>query len=223
MSLASEVGDPSLVYRFMSMASSNAVWSSRAAFGRFGLSNILSDSSADGYLAQNPKLYPKLYRYRFDPNPKVQRSMNDIWTALVRDSTSTIDAHFDDIMDDLLVSIIGKEWRVRQASCAAIADLIQGRALDKTSGYLARIWTMAFKVLDDIKESVRVSAMSLCRVLTGMLVRSVEAGSSTKNASAMLDNVMPFLMSPAGLEASAQEVQALALGRSARVERGVTD
>ena len=64
LSLASEVGDSSLVYRFMSLASNNAIWSSRAAFGRFGLSNVLSDSAVDGYLAENPKLYPKLYRYR---------------------------------------------------------------------------------------------------------------------------------------------------------------
>lgn len=65
LSLAAEVGDSSLVYRFMSMASNNSIWSSRAAFGRFGLSNIFSDSSVDGYLAQNPKLYPKLYRYKY--------------------------------------------------------------------------------------------------------------------------------------------------------------
>ncbi len=65
LSLAAEVGDSSLVYRFMSMASNNSIWSSRAAFGRFGLSNIFSDSSVDGYLSQNPKLYPKLYRYRY--------------------------------------------------------------------------------------------------------------------------------------------------------------
>ena len=219
MSLAAEVGDPSLVYRFMSMASSNAIWSSRAAFGRFGLGNILSESSVDGYLAQNPKLYPKLYRYRFDPNTKVQRSMNDIWTALVKDSGATIDKYFDDIMDDLLVSIIGKEWRVRQASCAAIADLVQGRPVEKYGRYLGQIWTMAFKVLDDIKESVRSSAMSLCRVLTGMLVRSVEAGSSSKQSNAMLDNVMPFLMSPSGLEASAQEVQAFALDTILRLAK----
>lgn len=64
LNLASEVGDSSLVYRFMSLAANNAIWSSRAAFGRFGLSNVLSDSSVDGYLAENPKLYPKLFRYR---------------------------------------------------------------------------------------------------------------------------------------------------------------
>ena len=146
MSLAAEVGDSSLVYRFMSLASNNAIWSSRAAFGRFGLSNILSDSSVDGYLAENPKLYPALYRYRFDPNTNVRNAMNDIWSALVKDPQSIIDKHFDSIMEDLLKNILGKEWRVRQASCAAIADLVQGRAFEKYETYLSRIWTLTFKV-----------------------------------------------------------------------------
>lgn len=146
MSLASEIGDPGLVYRFMSLASNNAIWSSRAAFGRFGLSNILSDSSVDGYLSQNTKLYPALFRYRFDPNTNVRSSMNDIWNALVRDPTAIIDQHFDAIMDDLLKNILGREWRVRQASCAAIADLVQGRPLENYEKYLTRIWTLTFKV-----------------------------------------------------------------------------
>lgn len=212
MSLASEVGDSSLVYKFMSMASSNAIWSSRAAFGRFGLSNVLSDSSVDGYLASNPKLYPKLYRYRFDPNSGVQRSMNDIWSALVKDSAATIDKYFDDIVEDLLTSILGKEWRVRQASCAALADLMQGRSLDKYEQYLERIWTQCFKVLDDIKESVRAAAASLARVLTGVLTRTLETDhSSTKSAAAMLKHVLPFLLSPSGMDSGAQEVQAFAV------------
>lgn len=147
MSLASEVGDPGLVYQFMSLASNNAIWSSRAAFGRFGLSNILSDSSVDGYLAQNPKLYPALFRYRFDPNTNVRNSMNDIWNALVKEPAAIIDRHFDSIMEDLLKNILGKEWRVRQASCAAIADLVQGRPLEKYERYLSRIWALTFKVI----------------------------------------------------------------------------
>lgn len=208
MSLASEVGDSSLVYKFMSMASSNAIWSSRAAFGRFGLSRVLSDSSVNGYLSENPKLYPKLFRYRFDPNGGVQRSMNEIWAALVPDSAATIDKHFDAIMEDILSSILGKEWRVRQACCAAIADLIQGRPLEKYEGYLERIWSQCFKVLDDIKESVRAAAASLARTLTGVLTRALEADhSSTKNASAMLKHVLPFLLSPSGMESSAKDTQ----------------
>ncbi|KAL8817777.1 MAG: hypothetical protein Q9223_003452 [Gallowayella weberi] len=146
MSLAAEVGNPSLVYKFMSLAANNAIWSSRAAFGRFGLSNIFSDSSVDGYLAQNPKLYPALFRYRFDPNTNVRSSMNEIWAALVPEPTVTIDKHFDTIMDDLLKNILGKEWRTRQACCGAVADLVQSRPSAKYEKYIGEIWTLTFKV-----------------------------------------------------------------------------
>ena len=207
MSLAAEVQDPSLVYRFMSLASNNAIWSERAAFGKFGLSNILSDASTDGYLTQNPKIYPALFRYRFDPNTNVRNSMNDIWAAVVKEPAKTIDQHFDSIMNDLFKHILGKEWRVRQASCAAIADLIQGRTFGKYEKYLAKIWELTFKVCDDIKESVRDAAMSLARVLTGVLTRGLEAGESSSSAEKMLKQVLPFLLSPSGLESGAPEVQ----------------
>jgi proteasome component ECM29 len=204
MSLAAEVGDQSLVYKFMSLASNAATWSTRAAFGRFGLSSILSESEVD------PKLYPKLFRYRFDPNPNVQRSMNDIWSALVKNPTAVIDEHFDAIMEDLLRSILGKEWRTRQASCAAIADLVQGRRFEKYEKYLARVWDVALKVLDDIKGSVRKAAESLCQVLTNILVRQLEEGTSSKNAQIGLTEVMPFLFSTRGLESPSKEVQKFA-------------
>ena len=207
MSLAAEVQDPSLVYRFMSLASNNAIWSERAAFGKFGLSSILSDASTDGYLSKNPKIYPALFRYRFDPNTNVRNSMNDIWAAIVKEPAKTIDLHFDSIMNDLLKHVLGKEWRVRQASCAAIADLVQGRTFEKYEKYLATIWELTFKVCDDIKESVRDAAMSLARVLTGVLTRGLEAGESSSSAGKMLKQVLPFLLSPSGLESGAPEVQ----------------
>ena len=208
MSLASEVGDSSLVYRFMSLASHDAIWSSRAAFGRFGLNNILSNASTDGYLARNPKLYSALFRYRFDPNPNVRAAMNDIWTALVKDPAAIISTHFDSIIKDLLRSILAKEWRTRQASCAALGDLVQGRPLEKYDTYLNEIWSMAFKVCDDIKESVRTAAMSLARILTSILTRALEASdSSARTADKMLKQVLPFLLSTQGLESGAPEVQ----------------
>jgi len=212
MSLASEVGDSSLVYRFMSLASNNAIWSSRAAFGRFGLSNVLSGSGVDGYLAANPKLYPKLFRYRFDPNPNVRRSMNDIWNALIKDTNATVNEHFVSIMEDLLQNILAREWRVRQASCAAIADLVQGRKLEQIMSYLDRVWSVCFKVLDDIKSSVRKAAADLSRVLIGILLRTLESNdASTESSKGMLRSVLPFLLSTQGLESSAKETQMVSI------------
>ncbi|KAJ5130149.1 uncharacterized protein N7515_006188 [Penicillium bovifimosum] len=213
MNLAAEAGDPTLVYRFMSLASNNAIWTNRAAFGRFGISSIFSDSSVDGYLAKNPKIYPKLFRYRFDPNPNVQRSMNTIWQALVKDPTVVVDTHFDDIMQDLLKSILaGREWRVRQASCAAVADLIHGRRPEKYSQYLDEIYSKAFKLLDDIKESVRTAALKLCQTITNSVIRTLETSGTEKRAGTLLQSAIPFLLSDKGLDSSVEEVQGYAIG-----------
>ncbi|CAK7206241.1 proteasome component M29 [Sporothrix eucalyptigena] len=210
VNLANEVGDQTLVYKFMSLAANAATWSTRSAFGRFGLSNILSSEGA----AVDPKLYPKLFRYRFDPNPNVQRSMSDIWKAMVKDSNAVIEEHFSAIMEDLLKSILGKEWRVREASAAAVADLVQGRPFTQYEQYYRDIWAKALKVLDDVKGSVREAALRLCITLSNTLVRQLEEGDSgggksgpSKSATAMMNEALPFLLSDKGIESGVEDVK----------------
>ncbi|KAI0125447.1 proteasome stabiliser-domain-containing protein [Xylariales sp. AK1849] len=206
ISLANEVGDQSLIYKFMALATNAATWTARSAFGRFGLSNILSDADLD------PKIYPKLYRYRFDPNSNVRRSMEDIWKAIVKDPAAAIAAHFDAIMDDLLKSIIdGREWRVREASCAAIAELVYGQPFPKYEKYYTDIWKVALKVLDDQKASVRAAALKLCLGLSKTLVTQLSENNASTSAKAMLSQVLPFLLSEKGIENPVQEVKVMAI------------
>ncbi|KAL5597017.1 hypothetical protein BROUX41_006313 [Berkeleyomyces rouxiae] len=204
VNLASEVGDQTLIYKFMSLASNAAMWSTRSAFGRFGLSNILSDTEVD------PKLYPKLYRYRFDPNPNVQRSMNDIWKAMVKEPAATLDQHFDLIMNDLLKSIVGKEWRVREASCSAISDLIQGRNYSQYEKYYSHLWVVSLKVIDDVKGSVRKAALHLCMTLSKTLIRTLENSTENESTKAMMDQALDFLLSDKGTDSSVEDVKVFA-------------
>ncbi|KAI0964747.1 ECM29 protein [Xylaria arbuscula] len=206
INLANEVGDQSLIYKFMALATNAATWTARSAYGRFGLSTILSDAELD------PKIYPKLYRYRFDPNPNVRRSMDDIWKAIVKDQTVTIDVHFDAIMDDLLKSILdGREWRVREASCAAIADLIYGQPYLKYEKYYTNIWQVTLRVLDDQKGSVREAALKLCIGLSKTLVSQLKENNSSSSTQAMITQVLPFLLSDKGVENSVEEVKFMAI------------
>ncbi|KAI1100571.1 proteasome component [Jackrogersella minutella] len=206
ISLANEVGDQSLIYKFMALATNAATWTARSAFGRFGLSNILSDAELD------PKIYPKLYRYRFDPNSNVRRSMDDIWKAVVKDQTIVIDTYFDAIMDDLLKSILdGREWRVREACCAAIAELIYGQPFPKYEKYYTDIWKMTLRVLDDQKGSVRAAALKLCMSLSKTLVTQLRENNSSSSARAMVTQVLPFLLSDKGIENSVKEVKFLSI------------
>ncbi|KAI1487705.1 proteasome stabiliser-domain-containing protein [Biscogniauxia mediterranea] len=206
ISLANEVGDQSLIYKFMALATNAATWTARSAFGRFGLSNILSDAELD------PKIYPKLFRYRFDPNSNVRRSMEDIWKAVVKDQTAIIDQHYDAIMKDLLKSILdGREWRVREASCAAIAELIYGQPFPKYESYYVDIWRVTLKVVDDQKTTVRAAALKLSMGLSKTLVTQLQENNSSASAKAMIAQVLPFLLSDKGIENPAQEVKVMSI------------
>ena len=209
LSLASEVGDPSLVYRFLSLSAN----SSRPAFGKLGPNVISEDSNVNATLDDNSKIYPKLYRYRFDPNPTVQRRMKEIWDALVKDQSRTLEEYFDPIMEELLRSILAKDSRVREASCAALGSLITGTKFQRYERYYSDIWERCFKVLDDMLPSVQIAAIHLAKTLTEVLVRMLESGdSSPETSSAMLEKSFAFLLSRSGIEASAKQVQAFALG-----------
>jgi proteasome component ECM29 len=197
LDLANEAGNPSLVYQFMSLAADNEVWTSRAAFGKFGLSSIFADSGVEEFLAENPKLLPALYRYQFDPSPTVQEYMRTLWKALIKDPNATLDLNYDHIMTQLLKAMEQLRWRDIEASYLAIGSLIQGRKFEKYEKFVREIWQKTARGLDHIKASVRVAAGKLAQILTNVLVRSVESDDGIKQAREMADHVIPFLLSQA--------------------------
>ncbi|ODQ79609.1 hypothetical protein BABINDRAFT_161989 [Babjeviella inositovora NRRL Y-12698] len=216
LNLASEVGDPSLVYKFMSLAKNSALWSSRKGIA-FGLGSILSKSALDDLLVKDSRLssrlIPKLYRYRFDPNTSVAKSMGDIWNLLIADSTRAVTDNYEEILADLLKSMGHKEWRVRQAATAALIELLQTVPLETYEPQLEEIWQMGFRAIDDIKESVRKEGNRLTRSLTTTLVRSIDVdhGASQLRASSVLGKLIPFLLGGKGLLGDAEEVRNFAL------------
>jgi len=87
-SLATELQKPELVYYFMHLANHNAIWTSKkgAAFGFAAIANIARDE-LNKYL---PNIIPRLYRYQFDPTPKIQQSMTSIWRTIVPSTTKAV-------------------------------------------------------------------------------------------------------------------------------------
>lgn len=217
LNLAADVGDPSLVYKFMSLAKSNALWSTRRGMA-FGLGSILSKSSLDEMLAKNEKLnsrlIPRLFRYRFDPNSQVCKSMNDIWSALVKDTPKTVRENFKLILDEILKGIGNKEWRVRQASAAALNELLQTQPLEQYEARLEEIWNMSFRAMDDIKVSVRKEGNNLSKTLARILIRTadVTTGNVTESkATEVLNQLIPFFLGNKGLLSDAEDIRNFAL------------
>lgn len=211
LNLASEVGDPSLVYKFMSLAKNSALWSSRKGLA-YGLGAVLDKSKLDEMLKKDDqlagRLIPKLYRYRFDPSPSVSKTMDDIWNTLIVDSHATIKDNFDTILAQLLKDMGNREWKTRQASAAALLDLVSQSPLERYENKLEKIWSMAFRSMDDIKESVRKEGNQLTRYLATTMVRKIS--DNKKGSEESLKQLIPFLLGNNGLLSDAEDVKKFA-------------
>ncbi|KAI3814371.1 hypothetical protein L1987_19124 [Smallanthus sonchifolius] len=192
-SLANEMGQPDLVYKFMDLANHQASLNSKrgAAFGFSKIAKLAGDA-LQPYLRQ---LVPRLVRYQYDPDKNVQDAMAHIWKSLIADSKKTIDEFLDLIIEDLLVQCGSRLWRSRESSCLALADLIQGLKFDQIGKHLKNIWTAAFRAMDDIKETVRTSGERLCRAITSLTLRLCDISlTEISDARKAMDIVLPLLL-----------------------------
>ncbi|XP_062864224.1 proteasome adapter and scaffold protein ECM29 isoform X2 [Trichomycterus rosablanca] len=171
-SLASDLNQPDLVYKFMNLANHHAMWNSRkgAAFG-FNIIAAKAGEQLAPFLAQ---LVPRLYRYQFDPNLGIRQAMTSIWDALVTDK-STVDKYFKEILQDVMSNLTSNMWRVRESSCLALNDLIRGRPADDIIDYLSEIWETLFRVLDDVKTAKDSSVEKLLQKLSTWYLEKEEA------------------------------------------------
>ncbi|XP_077980977.1 proteasome adapter and scaffold protein ECM29-like [Glandiceps talaboti] len=213
-SLASDLNQPDLVYKFMHLANHNAMWNSRKG-AAFGFSTIMAQAGEQltPYL---PKIVPKLYRYQYDPNPQIRQSMSSIWNALVSDNKKTIDTYLKEILQDLMSNLTSNLWRVRESSCLALSDLLRGRDLDNVLEYLPEVWEICFRVRDDIKESVRLAADSSLRSLTKASIKLCDV-SRGKIGEQAISLVLPVLLH--GLPSKVEEIRAICLQTLVKISK----
>ncbi|KAI9114257.1 hypothetical protein K1719_014907 [Acacia pycnantha] len=191
--LANEMGQPDLIYKFMDLANYQSSLNSKRG-AAFGFSKI-AKQAGDALKPHLRLLIPRLVRYQYDPDKNVQDAMAHIWKSLVADSKKTIDENLDLIMDDLFNQCGSRLWRSRESSCLALADVIQGRKFHEVEMHLKRLWSAAFRAMDDIKETVRISGEKLCRSVTTLTTRLCDVSlTDMSDARQAMDIVLPFLL-----------------------------
>jgi proteasome component ECM29 len=205
-SLASDLNKPDLVYQFMNLAHHNSIWNSRrgAAFGFSAISKMSSDE-LQPYLA---RIVPKLYRYQFDPNVKIQQSMSAIWDSLIKqDNKKIVDLYLAEILGEIEGNMLDPLWRVRESCCNALSDLLKGgRNLESISGKLGTFWSLLFKLADDIKESVRAAAELALKGVQRVTISYSTSVSSASVCEQTINSVLPILIRH-GLQSNLNEVR----------------
>jgi proteasome component ECM29 len=141
--------------------------------------------------------------------------MRSIWKSLIKDPKAAINDHFDIILRDLLTGLGDRQWRSREASSNALADLLHGREIAQVEGDLEEIWTMVFRCLDDIKESVRVSALATCKSLLTLTIRYCDPHhTAISQGQKIMDIVLPFFLNNGLFSISEVSISLIVLGCS---------
>eukprot|EP00066_Takifugu_rubripes_P030645 XP_011619911.1 PREDICTED: proteasome-associated protein ECM29 homolog [Takifugu rubripes] len=189
------------------------MWNSRkgAAFGF----HMIAAKAGEQLAPFLPQLVPRLYRYQFDPNLSIRQAMTSIWDALVTDKT-LVDKYLKEILQDVISNLTSNTWRVRESSCLALNDLVRGRQADDLIDHLAEIWETLFRVLDDIKESVRKAADLALKTLSKVCTRMCEStGSAAQRTVAV---VLPTLLEK-GVLSNVAEVRSLSIQTLVKISK----
>lgn len=210
-SLAADLNQPEMIYQFMQLANHNATWNSKlgAAFGLQSISKT-AKLKMEPYLG---KIVPRLFRYKYDPTPKIQNSMISIWDSVVSDSKATVEAYYWDILEDVSKNLTSPEWRTRIACCLAVRDLIKRPAglklrsdEKKKEGEvekmevdgvpepeLAHLWSQLFRVMDDIHEGTRLAAEGTAAALSKVCVVAASSDHS-KSGLNVSSSIIPLFL-----------------------------
>ncbi|CAG9538848.1 unnamed protein product [Cercopithifilaria johnstoni] len=205
--LATDLNQPDLVYKFMQLANHNVLWNSKkgAAFG-FSIIMQQAESVMEPYLAQ---LVPKLYRYRYDPDLKVQGAMRSIWQAITVSKKSVVEEYANAIFNELKLTLTDPQWRTRESSCLALADLLSAHCTNEIVEHFDQLFEILYRLQDDIKESVRIAAG---RTLSSLVKATVCKCSSANGfkATRLLGMVLPVIVEK-GVKSSVKTNKMLSL------------
>ncbi|EDV98206.1 GH22981 [Drosophila grimshawi] len=210
-SLANDLNQPDMIYQFMQLANHNAAWTSKLG-AAFGLKTLSAESrqQMQPYLG---KIIPRLYRYKYDPTPKIQNSMISIWDTIVSDSKEITEQYYWEILRELLDNLTCTEWRVRIACCLAVRDLLKrpnGLRLrteehprrvtpdtmevdEPPEPELRELWFQLFRVMDDIHEGTRMTAHGTASFLGKLCVLAASAEHG-KSGTAVAASILPYLL-----------------------------
>ncbi|EMR10953.1 hypothetical protein PNEG_01098 [Pneumocystis murina B123] len=211
-SLATELGNPELVYQFLNISLNSTIWQTRKGVA-FSINEIISTNTKIDIIKNNPELFKKmiscLFLYKFHPISDVKKVMENVFSIFVNNSEK-ISEFNKDIMDRLLKGLGDQSWYIREASCNAIAHFLRTQTVENIEFYLEDIIIMSFRAVDDIKETVRLAASVLCRYITSFIIKNIDYRNNKKsNQSIILEKSIPILLK--SVISDIQEVKGYAL------------
>ncbi|CAM4762842.1 unnamed protein product [Rotaria magnacalcarata] len=155
-----------LFYSLLYLAHENSIWST-TRYGQIFHLNNYEKQSIEFISIYIQQLISRLYRLLFDPQIRVQESINRIWNKLFSSikQITIVEKYFSIIFKDLYNDILSSRWRIRESIQLALLDIFRmlNRKLIDNEQYIKlfqELFRRLFAVCDDTKESVRKAALA---------------------------------------------------------------
>ncbi|PVV04428.1 hypothetical protein BB560_001069 [Smittium megazygosporum] len=190
LELSKSVKQPELFYPFASLSykalPSSVIDESNSQVYRISsefLQNISEISTS---------LMPKLFLMCFSTTLVLAKSANFIWANFYKSlppntmfldsfknvkleqSSKVVYAGWQNIYSEVMKCVVSSEWATRQSACKALSALISSceeNEIEKES--VVQMWSVSFRLLDDIKDSVRAEAANFANSLSSKTLQQL--------------------------------------------------
>ncbi|KJH44557.1 HEAT repeat protein [Dictyocaulus viviparus] len=190
--LANDLNQPDMIYKFISLARHNPLWNFKKG-SVFEFNIVLGQATVelDPFISI---LIPKLFRYRYDPDLGVRKSMSSIWSALTASRHNLVEEYVEDVAKELTQQLTHPQWRVRQSACLALADLVRTNDSAYIRSIIPKLIPDIFRLLDDMKESVRQAAEHAFTSLRKLIVRLSSQSFNGHDSRGFVSALIPVLI-----------------------------
>jgi proteasome component ECM29 len=129
-------------------------------------------------------LIPNLFLAKFEPSPPIKELMKQLWTTMIINEglQKLVPLLQSEIISYLCLSLSSRQWRDREAACSALEGFLPLRPWEVVRKRGEDLWLAGMSVLDDVRDSTRLSAIGFMKVLSDQVLRACnpeESGSSS--------------------------------------------
>lgn len=170
-------------------------------------------------------ILPTLYHAKFDPNNTVRPVMIDLWKTMINKFISQHEFSILDLIQSKIVTYLiqclhSKLWRDREAACLAFESFLPQRSWSiSIFPFLNELFCSGLRVLDDVRDSTRLSALSFMKVLCNHMERACNPVESCElTVDTAIKAIIPLILEK-GLIHTSPEARGLCLGLLSKIIR----
>ena len=145
------------------------------------------------------KLLPMLFMCKFDPTAKIRELMRKLWDTVVAPlfdvQVQTSVTVQNEIIKFLINSLGNYNWRERETACLALDSYLVLRSWYVLFPFLAELWSLGLRAIDDLRESTKLSALAFMKTLSKQILRACDLNENKPaTVQANLDVIMPLVL-----------------------------